>query len=135
VADRIELAGLEVYGYHGVYDFEKQAGQKFIVDLVVWTDFTAAVADDDIAKTISYVDLADIAVEVVSGPSIDLIETVSATIADRINDVDGVIAVEVTVHKPDAPIHHPFSDVRVVARRSRKAPAARTAGPTGPAES
>lgn len=126
MADRIELAGLEVYGYHGVYDFEKQAGQKFIVDLVVWTDFTAAVADDDIAKTISYVDLADIAVEVVSGPSIDLIETVSATIADRINALDGILAVEVTVHKPDAPIHHPFSDVRVVARRSRKTPTPRS---------
>ncbi|AHW65169.1 dihydroneopterin aldolase [Corynebacterium glyciniphilum] len=126
MADRIELTGLEVYGYHGVYDFEKEQGQKFIVDLVVWTDFTAAVADDDITKTISYVDLADIAVGIISGPSMDLIETVSASIADHINDVDGVLAVEVTVHKPDAPIHHPFSDVRVVARRSRKTPGTRT---------
>ncbi|MGO1949344.1 MAG: dihydroneopterin aldolase [Mycobacteriaceae bacterium] len=126
MADRIELDGLEVYGYHGVYDFEKAKGQKFIVDLVVWTDFTDAVADDDIDRTISYVDLADIAVDVVSGESLDLIETVSATIADRINGLDRVIAVEVTVHKPDAPIHHPFSDVRVVARRSRKAPGPRT---------
>lgn len=126
MADRIELTGLEVYGYHGVYDFEKEQGQKFIVDLVVWTDFTDAVAEDDINRTISYVDLADIAVDIVSGPSLDLIETVSATIADRINEVDGVLAVETTVHKPDAPIHHPFSDVRVVARRSRKAPETRT---------
>ncbi|MGO1911130.1 MAG: dihydroneopterin aldolase [Corynebacterium sp.] len=126
MADRIELDGLEVYGYHGVYDFEKAKGQKFIVDLVVWTDFTDAVADDDITRTISYVDLADIAVDIVSGPSMDLIETVSATIADRINEVAGVVAVEVTVHKPDAPIHHPFSDVRVVARRSRKSPGTRT---------
>jgi dihydroneopterin aldolase len=126
VADRIELTGLEAYGYHGVYDFEKEQGQKFIVDLVVWTDFTDAVADDDIDRTISYVDLADIAVGIVSGPSKDLIETVSASIADAVNDVEGVLAVEVTVHKPDAPIHHPFSDVRVVARRSRKAPGSRT---------
>ncbi|MEY8565833.1 dihydroneopterin aldolase [Corynebacterium sp.] len=126
MADRIELTGLEAYGYHGVYDFEKEQGQKFIVDLVVWTDFTDAVADDDISRTISYVDLADIAVGIVSGPSMDLIETVSASIADAVNDVEGVLAVEVTVHKPDAPIHHPFSDVRVVARRSRKTPGSRT---------
>ncbi|AWT27009.1 MULTISPECIES: dihydroneopterin aldolase [Corynebacterium] len=118
MADRIELDGLEVYGYHGVYDFEREKGQKFIVDLVVWTDFRAAAATDDIGRTISYVELADIAVEVAAGPSLNLIETLASTIADRINGLDGVYAVEVTVHKPDAPIHHPFTDVRVVARRS-----------------
>ncbi len=120
MAERIELDGLEAYGYHGVYDFEKDKGQKFIIDLVVWTDFSAATASDEISETISYVDLADIAVAVVEGPSLDLIETLAATIADRLNDLAGVIAVEVTVHKPDAPIHHPFTDVRVVARRSQK---------------
>jgi dihydroneopterin aldolase len=122
VADRIELDGLEAYGYHGVYDFEKKTGQKFVIDLVVWTDFTAAAGSDSIGDTISYVDLADIAVDTVAGPSFDLIETLAAAIADRINAVAGVTAVEVTVHKPDAPIHHPFTDVRVVARRSRKSP-------------
>ncbi|MDN6387413.1 MAG: dihydroneopterin aldolase, partial [Corynebacterium sp.] len=111
MADRHELAGLEVYGYHGVYDFEKEQGQKFIVDLVVWTDFTDAVADDDITRTISYVDLADIAVDIVSGPSMDLIETVSATTPATSLMRSAMVAVEVTVHKPDAPIHHPFSDV------------------------
>jgi dihydroneopterin aldolase len=89
---------------------------------VVWTDFTAAAGTDDIGDTISYVDLVDIAVDTVAGPSFDLIETLAAAIADRINAVAGVTAVEVTVHKPDAPIHHPFTDVRVVARRSRKSP-------------
>ena len=122
MADRIELDDLETYGYHGVFDFEKRAGQKFIIDLVVWTDFTAAAGTDDIGDTISYVDLVDIAVDTVAGPSFDLIETLAAAIADRINAVAGVTAVEVTVHKPDAPIHHPFTDVRVVARRSRKSP-------------
>lgn len=126
MADRIELDGLEAYGYHGVYDFEKKAGQKFIIDLVVWTDFTRAAGSDDIGDAISYVDLADIAVNTVAGPSFDLIETLAAAVADRINAVAGVIAVEVTVHKPDAPIHHPFTDVRVVARRSRKSPEPRT---------
>ena len=67
MADRIELDGLEAYGYHGVYDFEKDKGQKFIIDLVVWTDFSAATASDEISETISYVDLADIAVAVNAG--------------------------------------------------------------------
>lgn len=120
MADRIELIGLEAYGYHGVYEHEKKAGQKFLVDMVVWTDFSAAAASDSIADTISYVDLADIAVELVKGPGNDLIETLAANIADRIVELDGVLATEITVHKPQAPIEYPFADVRVVARRSSK---------------
>ncbi|HJD89388.1 MAG TPA: dihydroneopterin aldolase, partial [Corynebacterium urealyticum] len=65
MADRIELMGLKAFGYHGVHDFEKAEGQNFEVDIVVWTDFAASAASDDLADTISYVDLADIAVAVV----------------------------------------------------------------------
>ncbi|OFT87764.1 MULTISPECIES: dihydroneopterin aldolase [Corynebacterium] len=125
MADRIELIGLEAYGYHGVFDHEKTQGQKFLIDIVVWTDFGAAAHSDELADTISYVDLADIAVEEVQsagskGAGHDLIETLASRIADRINDIAGVHAVEVTVHKPQAPIEYPFSDVRVVARRNAK---------------
>lgn len=125
MADRIELIGLEAYGYHGVFEHEKAQGQKFLVDMVVWTDFSHAAASDDLADTISYVDLADLAVEEVQssgakGAGHDLIETLAARIADRINELSGVHAVEVTVHKPQAPIEYPFADVRVVARRNRK---------------
>lgn len=121
MADRIELIGLEAYGYHGVFEHERQQGQKFLVDLIVWTDFQPAAASDSITDTISYVDLADIAVEEIAVErehSHDLIETVASRIADRIAEKPAVYAVEVTVHKPQAPIEYPFADVRVVARRS-----------------
>lgn len=120
MADRIELIGLEAYGYHGVYEHEKNNGQKFLVDIVVWTDFKPAASTDSITDTISYVDLADIAVAMVQGPGNDLIETLAANIADKIIELNGATAVEVTVHKPQAPIDYPFADVRVVARRSYK---------------
>ncbi|MGV0408254.1 dihydroneopterin aldolase [Corynebacterium resistens] len=125
MADRIELIGLEAYGYHGVFDHEKAQGQKFLVDVVVWTDFRQAAGTDDLADTISYVDLADVAVEEVQSAGVkgaghDLIETLASRIADRINGIAGVHAVEVTVHKPQAPIEYPFADVRVVARRNSK---------------
>lgn len=125
MADRIELIGLEAFGYHGVFDHEKARGQKFIVDIVVWTDFAAAAASDSLDDTISYVQLADIAVAAITGPGndgqpgFDLIETLAARIADSIIELAPVHAAEVTVHKPQAPIDYPFADVRVVARRSR----------------
>ena len=121
MADRIELKGLECFGYHGVFDHEKRQGKKFIVDLTCWMDFQEAAATDDLAKTVSYADLADIAAEIVEGPARDLIETVATEIAEKIMASAPILfAVEVTVHKPDAPIERTFHDVAVVARRSRK---------------
>src|SRR5699024_9346386 len=121
MADRIELKGLECFGYHGVFDHEKRQGQKFIVALTCWMDFQEAAATDDLAKTVSYADLAVIAAEIDEGHASDLIDTVATENAEKIM-ASGLIlfAVEVTVHKTDAPIERTFHDVAVVARRSRK---------------
>ncbi|AWH93702.1 dihydroneopterin aldolase [Dietzia lutea] len=120
MADRIELRGLRVRGTHGVFDHEKRDGQDFLVDLVLWTDFTAAAASDDLADTVDYGALALFARDVVAGPSCDLIETVASRIADGIMEMaPDAHAVEVTLHKPQAPIPAEFADVAVVARRSR----------------
>lgn len=120
MADRIELRGLRVRGNHGVFEHERRDGQDFLVDLVLWTDFTAAAASDDLADTVDYGALALFARDVVSGAPRDLIETVASQIADGIMDLaPQVHAVEVTLHKPQAPIPAEFADVAVVARRSR----------------
>lgn len=122
VADRIELTGLECFGHHGVFDFEKEQGQPFIVDVTCWMDFAAAGASDDLSDTVDYGALALLVAEIVEGPSRDLIETVATEAAGKIMDTFGALhAVEVTIHKPKAPIPRTFADVAVVARRSRKA--------------
>ncbi|WOC11835.1 dihydroneopterin aldolase [Gordonia sp. MP11Mi] len=120
MADRIELRGLRVRGNHGVFDHEKRDGQEFIVDLTLWIDLQAAARSDDLADTVDYGTLAQLAHDVIVGPSRDLIETVGGEIADTIMAADERIsACEVTVHKPSAPIPLTFDDVAVVTRRSR----------------
>lgn len=120
MADRIELTGLRARGHHGVFEHERREGQDFLCDITLWADLSAAAASDDLADTISYADVADIAHGVLAGEPRDLIETVSAEIADAVMGMSELIhAVEVRVHKPQAPIPHEFADVAVVARRSR----------------
>jgi dihydroneopterin aldolase len=120
VADRIELRGLTVHGRHGVYEHERVSGQDFVVDITVWIDLADAAASDELADTYDYDALARLAAAVVAGPPRNLIETVGGEIADRVM-VDGrVHAVEVVVHKPQAPIQQKFADVAVVVRRSRR---------------
>jgi 7,8-dihydroneopterin aldolase/epimerase/oxygenase len=120
MTDRIELRGLTVRGNHGVYDHERRDGQDFIIDVTVWIDLDAAAATDDLADTLNYGTLAERAAAIVAGPPRNLIETVSAEIAEDVMTDERVHAVEVVVHKPSAPIPLTFSDVAVVARRSRR---------------
>ena len=125
MTDRIELRGLVVRGHHGVFEHERRDGQDFVVDLVLWIDLAAAAASDELADTVDYGALAQRAADIVSGPPRNLIETVAAEIADAVMEDERLHAVEVTVHKPDAPIPLVFSDVAVVARRSRRGRGAR----------
>lgn len=120
MADRIELRGLRVRGHHGVFDHERRDGQDFVVDITVWVDLGAAAATDDLADTLDYGALAARAAEIVAGPPRNLIETVSAEIAEDVMTDQRVHAVEVVLHKPSAPIPLTFDDVAVVARRSRR---------------
>lgn len=120
MADRIELRGLTVRGYHGVFEHERRDGQDFIVDITVWLDLAAAAASDDLADTMDYGVLAQRAADIIAGPPRNLIETVAGEIAESVIFDQRVHAVEVVVHKPSAPIPLQFNDVAVVARRSRR---------------
>ena len=99
---------------HGVYDFERARDQRFSAEIVMLVE--TAGATDDIAATVSYADIADEAMAVLTGNAVDLIETLAETIAERVMSHEGVVGTEVTVHKPDAPIDHPFADVSVTVR-------------------
>ena len=120
MADRIELRGLTVRGRHGVFEHERANGQDFVVDITVWIDLADAAASDDLADTYDYAALAQLAADVVAGPPRNLIEAVGGEIADQVMDDERVHAVEVVVHKPQAPIPQQFADVAVVVRRSRR---------------
>jgi dihydroneopterin aldolase len=119
VSDRIELRGLKVRGNHGVFEHEKRDGQDFYVDITVWIDLAPAAASDALEDTLDYGGLAERAAAIVAGSSRDLIETVAAEIADGVMTDPRVQRTEVVLHKPSAPIPLTFSDVAVVAHRSR----------------
>jgi 7,8-dihydroneopterin aldolase/epimerase/oxygenase len=120
VPDRIALTGLRARGFHGVFPEEKRDGQEFITDVVVHLDTAPAAAADDLALTVNYAEVAGAVLSVVTGEPFDLIETVAERIARSVLDTQPVAAaVEVTVHKPGAPIEANFADVAVTVHRRR----------------
>lgn len=119
--DIITLRGLTARGQHGVFPFEREGTQPFSVDVALWVDTRPAAAADDIDLTVSYADIAEEAVAVLTGPSVYLLETLASRVADVALAHPRVEGVEVTVHKPMAPLRQQFSDVSVTIRRGAAA--------------
>lgn len=117
--DRVALRGLRARGYHGVFPREREEGQAFLVDLVLGLDTRPAAASDDLTRTVHYGVVAEEVVAVVQGEPLNLVETLAERIAQTCLKHERVEEVEVTVHKPDAPITVPFDDVTVTITRSR----------------
>lgn len=117
--DRITLTGVGCVGYHGVLDSEKISGQPFFVDITLFTDFTQAATSDNVQNTVNYAEVAELIRDVVMGGSLDLIETLAENIAQAVLARFPVLALELTVHKPKAPIEVTFSDVSVTIFREK----------------
>jgi dihydroneopterin aldolase len=130
--DQIALRGLRVFARHGVLDTERQSGQEFVIDAVLWLDTRPAAAGDDLSKTVDYGALADRLVRLAEAPPVRLIETLAGRLAADCLSEPLVAEVEITVHKPQAPIAHPFGDVTVVIRRARPAPGPQRPAPPSP---
>lgn len=120
--DRISLLGVRARGFHGVLEHEKRDGQDFVVDVILHLDLAPAGRMDDLELTVSYAEVATDVLARIEGPSLDLIETLAEQIAGDALKRSRVHTVEVTVHKPSAPVGVPFEDVAVTLVRSREVP-------------
>lgn len=121
MTDRIVLTGIRATGHHGVYPDERRDGQTFIADVTLELSLADAARSDDVADTVHYGELAEAVAGVLSGEAVDLLETLAQRVADIALAYARVDAVEVTIHKPQAPLTVPFGDVSVQLRRERSA--------------
>jgi dihydroneopterin aldolase len=117
--DRVELRGLRARGRHGVLAHETALGQVFVVDLTLHLDTRPAAESDDLEQTVDYGAMAVAVHAVVTGEPVALIETLAQRIADVALGPERVRAVDVSIHKPEAPITVPFDDVVVTVHRER----------------
>jgi 7,8-dihydroneopterin aldolase/epimerase/oxygenase len=120
MTDRIALRGLKVRGFHGVLEQERRDGQDFGIDAILEVDISDAAATDDLTRTVDYSEVAQAIAAIVAGEPLDLIETLAERLAAVCLEQSLVSAVEITVHKPHAPIALPFDDVTVTIRRTRE---------------
>ena len=120
MTDELTISGIECFGHHGVFAFEKRDGQTFVIDLTLSLDTTAAAATDDLRDTVDYGSLVASVKAAVEKEPVDLIETLAQRIADVCLTDVRVQWSRVSVHKPDAPIDATFSDVVLTITRKRE---------------
>jgi len=118
--DKFILNGIEIFGYHGDLPEERKLGQKFLVDLELNLDLSKAGNSDELSDTVDYPKILAEVEKIVAGEPKNLIETVAETIAKKIlQDFELIESLQVTVHKPFAPLKIKYSDAAVSIFRKR----------------
>ncbi|CAL5219617.1 g1488 [Coccomyxa viridis] len=100
-SDKISLNGCIFHGFHGVLPEEKQLGQKFIVDAIIYCDVSKAGQSDALKDTVNYAAVYRDIRLVMEGKPRNLIETVATDIATNIlQDYREVKGLKISVQKP-----------------------------------
>jgi 7,8-dihydroneopterin aldolase/epimerase/oxygenase len=100
----IALEGLEFFAYHGFFPEERVIGNRYGVDISVWTDFLLAATQDKIKYTVNYGVLYEIVKEEMGEQSL-LLENVAKKIIDKVMlQFPQVQAAEVVIRKFNPPI-------------------------------
>jgi dihydroneopterin aldolase len=120
MTDKIFIRGLSLHANHGVLPYEGKVGQSFTIDLMLEIDLSTAARTDKVADTVSYDQVVAVASSVFTAQKFKLIEAAAGKIAEAVlAKFARVRSVEVTIHKPHAPIAATFSDVGVTLTRRR----------------
>lgn len=121
MSDEIFLKRIKAYGFHGVFENENKTGQWFFVDLKISLSLAEAASTDDLAATVDYSRVIEIAKNCVeTRPPFRLIERLAGVIAEKILAAFPQIQkIEVAVHKPNAPVGAECEDIGVRISRER----------------
>lgn len=101
----VELAGLEVFGYHGVEEDERRDGQPFLFDLAL--EVSDAALSDRIEDAVDYREVVALVREVSGGRQFQLLEALAAAVADELVARFPVERVRVRVRKPQVDVGLP----------------------------
>ena len=119
LTDRISVRGMQFKGRHGVSTEERAEPQPIEVDIVVRLDLSIPGRTDELADTVNYSSLFELARGIVEERSFKLLEALAAAIAEAVLAAQPVRDVEVRVRKPKAPLPGTFETVEVRIRRGR----------------
>lgn len=118
VPDEIRIDRLEVYAYHGVYPEEREKGQTFLVNAVLYTDIHRAGLEDNLSFATDYGAVCHFITKWMQEHTYQLLEAVAEKLSKAILlEYAQITAVDLEIKKPQAPIKLPLECVSVKVHR------------------
>ena len=122
MTDCIRVKGVEFHGFHGVPAAERALGHRYRVDFEMELDLRAAGVSDNVEETVDYGAAARLVVEIGTGPSVQLVETLAERMAVGLLEAfPRIDAVTLWVAKVHPPVAVPIGASVIRIRRSRDA--------------
>lgn len=116
--DEIRIERLEVYAFHGVYPEEREKGQRFQVDAVLYADTRRAGLEDELTLSVDYGQVCLFIDKWMKENPCKLLEAVAERLSEAILlNYDLISAVDLEIRKPNAPIPLSFGCVSVRVHR------------------
>src|SRR5205085_9637227 len=101
--DTILITGVVIHARHGVMEHETEVGQRFVIDLELFTDLSESSHTDRLADTVSYSNVVATATAAFKNTNYKLLERAAGSVADAVlTTFTRIRCVNVTVHKPHA---------------------------------
>jgi dihydroneopterin aldolase len=99
--DKIHIEGLEVFSLIGVYDWEREAKQRLVVDMVLYADLSLAALTDNVADTINYAEVASSVALTAKDSSFELIEALAGAMIKQLFAQFSIRKISLKLSKPD----------------------------------
>ena len=116
----IRLKNIQLYGFHGVNESEKDLGGRFEVDVELYISLQSSCISDNLKDTINYESIYKIVDSCVKRDKFNLIEALANSIAKDILKDHRIESIVVRVRKPHAPIKGVLDTIEVEIERSQK---------------
>lgn len=122
MTDKLILADMLFYGYHGALPEEAVLGQRFSVSLELEVDTRPAAEADDLSRGLNYAAVCAVVKNIVEGTPCKLLEAVAEKIASAVLAM-GAVSVLVTVKKlhPPVPVQMDYAAVQIRRQNKRDA--------------
>ncbi|RJQ33380.1 MAG: dihydroneopterin aldolase [Actinobacteria bacterium] len=114
---KVEIKDLEIFGYHGVLDSEKENGQTFKICLNYWIaekDFA-----DNVENTIDYARVTKVIEKTFKAKRYNLLETLAQAILKTLfAKFDGIVKAKIKLKKPQVELSSNVDSVSVSLSKS-----------------
>ena len=112
----IELKGLKFEAKHGLYKYEKENKQTFVVDVYLSFEKPDFI-DDDINDVVDYSVIFEIVKNVIDLSPVSLLETLAQQIIEGVG-IHNPKKVKVTIHKPQTELSKFSDDISISLSKS-----------------